>query len=401
VSSGATATFSVTVQGFHNGGQYHWQARLVDSVGNSSAWIAFGDASKASFKVDTVPPTTPKISSKTNPKWGAWYRSRTASFTWKATDSESGIAGYSFVIGRSEHVARPAMTRSTSFEYRNTSDGRWIFHVWARDMAGNWSALGQYKININTKAPVARFAGLSSDHFNPLVQKSLTWYFKLDHPARMSIALTRSGLKTTLFSRRLGQLKSGGHSFTWRGRIHNKVAPHGWYWVRVTTTDNLGNRATYAFGGVGVDPFKPKLPFVWEKGRHIVVSLSKQALYAYNGSKLVMSTLVTTGNRALPTPTGHFNIFAKFHPFEFVSPWPPGSPYWYASSWTSYAMEFQDQGYFIHDAPWRSVFGPGSNGSGTPGTNYGGTHGCVNVPYKPAKFLFYWAPTGTAVDVVN
>jgi hypothetical protein len=401
VSKGASTTFTVTVQGFHNGGQYHWQARLVDAARNSSPWTPFADPTKASFKVDTVAPTTPKISSRTNPKWGGWYRSRNASFAWKATDSESGIAGYSFVIGRKEHAARPPMTQSTSFEYRDISDGRWIFHVWARDMAGNWSAVGQYKINISTRAPVARFAGLSSHHFNPFTQKSLTWYFKLNRPAKVSLALTRSGLKGSLFSRDLGTLKSGGHSFIWRGRVHNKRAPRGWYWIRVTTVDTLGNKATFAFGGVAVDPFKPKLPFVWEKGRHIVVSLSKQALYAYNGNKLVMTTLVTTGNPALPTPTGHFSIFAKFHPFEFISPWPPGSPYWYAPSWTSWTMEFQDQGYFIHDAPWRSVYGPGSNGPGTPGTNYGGTHGCVNVPYNPAKFLYHWAPIGTAVDIVN
>ena len=150
-----------------------------------------------------------------------------------------------------------------------------------------------------------------------------------------------------------------------------------------------------------VDPFRPKLLFVWEKGSHIVVSLTKEPLYAYNGDKLVMNTLVTTGNPALPTPTGHFTIFAKFHPFEFISPWPQGSPYYYPPSWTSYAMEFQSEGYFIHDAPWRTVYGPGSNGPGTPGTNYGGTHGCVNVPYKPARFLFYWASIGTPVDIVS
>ena len=64
-------------------------------------------------------------------------------------------------------------------------------------------------------------------------------------------------------------------------------------------------------------------------------------------------------------------------------------------------MEFQSAGYFIHDAPWRSVYGPGSDGPGQPGTNYGGTHGCVNVPLDVAAFLYGWASIGTPVVVVR
>jgi lipoprotein-anchoring transpeptidase ErfK/SrfK len=133
--------------------------------------------------------------------------------------------------------------------------------------------------------------------------------------------------------------------------------------------------------------------------KHIVISLARQELYAYKGHRLVWRSPVTTGDRLLPTPAGHFAIFAKYSPFEFISPWPSGSPFWYPPSWVTYAMEFIRGGYFIHDAPWRSVFGPGSNSGTAPGTNYGGTHGCVNTPFATAKFLWYWAPIGTPVDV--
>lgn len=135
-------------------------------------------------------------------------------------------------------------------------------------------------------------------------------------------------------------------------------------------------------------------------GKHIVVVLSTQKLYAYTGSAVVWWSYVTTGNRALPTPAGQFAIFAKFHPYEFISPWSRSSPYWYPPSRSTYAMEFLRGGYFIHDAPWRSYFGLESNGTGRPGTNFGGTHGCINVPYPTARFLFRWAPVGTPVDVV-
>jgi lipoprotein-anchoring transpeptidase ErfK/SrfK len=63
-------------------------------------------------------------------------------------------------------------------------------------------------------------------------------------------------------------------------------------------------------------------------------------------------------------------------------------------------MEFRSGGYFIHDAPWRTAYGKGTNSGTQPGTNYGGTHGCVNVPYAAEKFLYSWAPVGTRVHIV-
>ena len=132
----------------------------------------------------------------------------------------------------------------------------------------------------------------------------------------------------------------------------------------------------------------------------ILVSTENESMQWYQGSTEIGTSLVTTGNPQLPTVLGHFKIFAKFSPFTFISADPPGSPDWYAPSPVSYAMEFQSAGYFIHDAPWRSVYGPGSNGPGQPGTNYGGTHGCVNVPYDVAAELYAWAPIGTTVVVV-
>ncbi len=164
------------------------------------------------------------------------------------------------------------------------------------------------------------------------------------------------------------------------------------YQVTASVTGEQGNRAETSVRGVFVQPVS--------SGKRIVVSISTQTLSAYQNGRLVLRSLVSTGNRATPTPLGSYRIFAKHTPYRFVSPWPLGHPYWYAPAWTSYAMEFIQGGYFIHDAPWRSVFGPGSNGAGQPGTNYGGTHGCVNAPVSAAQFVYTWAPVGTRVDVV-
>jgi lipoprotein-anchoring transpeptidase ErfK/SrfK len=127
-------------------------------------------------------------------------------------------------------------------------------------------------------------------------------------------------------------------------------------------------------------------------GKVIVISLSRQALTAYQDGTAVLTTLVATGRPQLPTPPGTYHIFVKYSPYQMISPWPTSSPYWYPNSWTNFAMEFAGGGYFIHDAPWRSWYGPGSN-------TYNGTHGCVNVPYSPMAFLYRWAPIGTTVIV--
>ena len=127
-------------------------------------------------------------------------------------------------------------------------------------------------------------------------------------------------------------------------------------------------------------------------GHRIVISLGTQHLWAYDGDVLVLDTIVATGRPELPTVTGSFKILVKYSPYEFISPWPPGSPYWYAPAWSSYAMEFESSGFFIHDAPWRSVWGPGANITA-------GSHGCVNVPIQPMARLYEWARVGDQVNV--
>ena len=125
----------------------------------------------------------------------------------------------------------------------------------------------------------------------------------------------------------------------------------------------------------------------------IRISLSAQHLWALDNGKVVVSTDVTTGMPALPTPIGSFRIIAKYSPYQFISPWPPGSPYHYDPLWVDYAMLFAAGGYFIHDAWWQRNFGPGGNLKT-------GSHGCVNVPPGAMPALYRWARVGELVVVV-
>ena len=195
-------------------------------------------------------------------------------------------------------------------------------------------------------------------------------------------------------------------SINWSGKTaKGQPLPKGYYFFAADAVDRASNTAHWNVGGITLNPEAPHRSITGQilypdDGKKIIVSLSRQMLYAYDGDRPALQTVVTTGNPALPTPTGSFTVMAKYHPFEFISPWPVGSQYYYPPSLAQYAMLFRDGGYFLHDAPWRSTFGPGTNGAGQPGTNYGGTHGCVNIPPSPMLFLWNWTPSGTPVLVV-
>ncbi|HLJ69138.1 MAG TPA: L,D-transpeptidase, partial [Chloroflexota bacterium] len=95
-------------------------------------------------------------------------------------------------------------------------------------------------------------------------------------------------------------------------------------------------------------------------GKLILVSTEDQMAYIYDGGSQVYSTPVTTGGPELPTDHGIFHIYEKISPFVFHSPWPPGSPFYYPPTPVEFWMPF-DGAEGLHDASWRSNFGPGSN----------------------------------------
>ncbi|HEX6349898.1 MAG TPA: L,D-transpeptidase [Candidatus Dormibacteraeota bacterium] len=130
-------------------------------------------------------------------------------------------------------------------------------------------------------------------------------------------------------------------------------------------------------------------------GQYIWIHLVTQQLVAYQDGCPVMALPVTTGRPALPTDRGTFRIFYKTPWYKMVSPWPPGSPFWYPTTWVEYAMEFVGDGTFIHGADWQpdDTYGPGSE--------YGpyASHGCVHVQSGPLVKLYAWAQLGAVVHV--
>jgi hypothetical protein len=128
----------------------------------------------------------------------------------------------------------------------------------------------------------------------------------------------------------------------------------------------------------------------------VVIRLGAQTLTAYRGSKVVLTTPVTTGRPALPTPVGSYAIQARYSPYTFISPWPEGNPYWYPPAPVTWAMPFYD-GDFLHDDPGEP------DGAYGAGSQYGpyASHGCVHVPHDVMAFLFRWLPVGATVIVAD
>ncbi len=373
----------------HDGVSYRWRVRLDGRDGRVSPWVAFAGGG-ASFRVDLTPPPAPVLSSPTDPDPNAWYTASLVTLDWPTPTDASGVAGYSYSLDHNPRGVPPArlMVGHAGIDVAIPDGGRWYVHVRAADGAGNWGPTATYPVQVDPHPPAFADVAFAQTSFDPDVEHERV-AVTLSAPAHLqarvldqytgalvrSIDLGRVGMQTTL---------------VWDGRDDaGRPAPAGEYRFLLTATDRFGQQAVADYSDISL---------VW---RRVVVSLSQQRMVVYDGSRVMLTTLVTTGNKALPTPAGVYHIIEKRHPFTFISPWPQGSPYYYAPSPVQYALLFDWRGLYIHDAPWRSVFGPGSNAHiGRPGQDYTGTHGCVNVPPNVAAWLYNWAPVGTIVQVV-
>ncbi|HZU11624.1 MAG TPA: L,D-transpeptidase family protein [Chloroflexota bacterium] len=401
-----SGTVTLQLSDLKNGQTYHWQARVVDAAGNASPWTTFTATSGPEIGIDTTPPSAPTLASSSNPVQGNWYHTRIETLRWHAVDTLSGVAVYAYHVGRRPQTPTGSGVASTGATISHLPDGIWVVTVRARDNAGNWGPSTSYVFRLDTHPAALTWLSPSRIDYNPY-QGPMHLHFRVSKLADVTLELYRVGSRKPVASFRYAHALPGRVlTITWTGRTAaGKLASAGYYFFSAHAVDHAGNVTHAKLGGIAFNPARPTIGaggvhLYPNGGKLIVVVLSQQTLYAYQGNRLVLQTYVTTGNRFLPTPVGNYQVLARYSPYEFISPWPQGSPYWYAPSWVHYALLFRVGGYFLHDAPWRSVFGPGSNSGTAPGTNYGGTHGCVNIPPGAMTFLWNWTPIGTPVDVV-
>ncbi|MDQ2906438.1 MAG: L,D-transpeptidase [Chloroflexota bacterium] len=136
-------------------------------------------------------------------------------------------------------------------------------------------------------------------------------------------------------------------------------------------------------------------------GTVVVVSFIEQACRIYQDGKLIKAFQVTTGNFDSPSPVGLWHIFLRQSPTVFRSSAPFGSHFWYPDTPINFAMEYHEGGYYLHDSWWRTDYGPGTNFPhyDPNGNRYAaeGSHGCINMPYADAAWMYANTDNGTAV----
>ena len=122
----------------------------------------------------------------------------------------------------------------------------------------------------------------------------------------------------------------------------------------------------------------PKGLDAWE--RWVDVDLTKQLLVAYEGTKPVYVTLVSTGKKGteeepFETPTGRWRIYSKQLTSNMDGA--TASDGNYAIQDVPWVMYFEGS-YALHGAFWHRSFG------------YTRSHGCVNLGPSDARWLYFW-----------
>lgn len=128
-------------------------------------------------------------------------------------------------------------------------------------------------------------------------------------------------------------------------------------------------------------------PSAIESDKRIVVDLSEQKLYAYEGGDIFMEQIVSTGLPLYPTPRGSFPIY-KMTPSRYMQgPISGITEEHYDLPGVPWNLYFTYQGAVIHGAYWHDQFG------------HSWSHGCVNLPPEKAEKLYRWAELGATVEV--
>lgn len=111
--------------------------------------------------------------------------------------------------------------------------------------------------------------------------------------------------------------------------------------------------------------------------KYVMIDLSKQRLYAFEGIEKKMEFRVSTGTPATPTPTGSFRIKQKQLEGKALPK--------YGGDKLPYAQRLNGH-ILIHS--YKSV------------PDYPASHGCIRMRKADARRLYNWTRVGTRVEVV-
>lgn len=111
--------------------------------------------------------------------------------------------------------------------------------------------------------------------------------------------------------------------------------------------------------------------------RYVDVNITTQTLTAYENGYQVNQFLISSGLWATPTPIGEYHIQRKLYSHLY------SGPDYYLPN-TLYNLQFTP-GYYLHGAYWHNNFG------------HRMSHGCINIHYDDAAWIYDWMQTGDLV----
>jgi LysM repeat protein len=179
-----------------------------------------------------------------------------------------------------------------------------------------------------------------------------------------------------------------------RGETLTSIAHH--YGVTLWTlvqVNNIANSALILPGQTLAIPRPSSLastsaPAASTASKRIVVDLSEQHLYAFQGDALVHSSVVSTGMSGANTRPGTYQVLDKY-PNAYAYTWSLQMPYWLGIYWAGslengiHALPILPNGQRL----WEGYLG-------TPVS-----YGCVILGTQEARTLYYWAEVGTPVII--
>ncbi len=123
-------------------------------------------------------------------------------------------------------------------------------------------------------------------------------------------------------------------------------------------------------------------PLTQEKAIH--VNLTEQRVYAYERGRIARTFLTSTGTSRFPTPAMNTWVRAKTEVKRYRWSYGPNHPDNYDLPNVKWNLQIFGP-YYIHGAYWHNNFG------------HRMSHGCINLRYSDAEWIYNWAEVGTSV----
>jgi LysM repeat protein len=157
----------------------------------------------------------------------------------------------------------------------------------------------------------------------------------------------------------------------------------------IHTGQTLAIPSSSRFAAPGADSNLTSAPLASTGGgKYVLIDISEQHMYVYEGDVLVYSFVASTGEPGRATAPGLYSVLDKI-PNAYASTWDLWMPNWLGIYWAGrlengiHALPFQSNGWRLWDGYL-----------GTPVS-----YGCVILGVNESQLLYDWTEVGTTVEI--